>query len=79
MLTPHYARADDEARTLLREAFRAPADIEVVGDQLHVRLAPPSAPRRSRAIAGLCRELTATKTPYPGTNLTLVYSLKADR
>ena len=44
-----------------------------------MRLAPPSAPRRSRAIAGLCRELTATKTLYPGTNLTLVYSLKADR
>ena len=33
----------------------------------------------SRAIAGLCGELTATKTLYPGTNLTLVYSLKADR
>lgn len=79
MLTPHYARADDEARTLLREAFRAPADLEVVGDQLHVRLAPLSAPRRSRAIDGLCGDLTATKTLYPGTNLTLVYSLKADR
>ena len=67
MLAPHYARAEDEARSLLREAFRAPADLEVVGDELHVRLAPLSAPRRTRAIAGLCDELPATGTLYPGT------------
>ena len=76
MIRPHYARADDEARTLLREAFSSPADLEVVGCELHVRLDPLSAPRRTRAIAGLCQELTATKTVYPGTELTLVYSVK---
>jgi transposase len=79
LLAPHYARADDEARSLLREAFRTPADLEVVDDQLHVRLAPQSAPRRTRAIAGLCEELTATKTLYPGTKLTLVYSVNTER
>lgn len=79
MLAPHYARADDEARSLLREAFRTPADLEVVGDQLHVRLCPLSAPRRTRAIAGLCDELTTTKTLYPGTKLTLVYTIKGNR
>ncbi len=76
MLAPHYARADDEARSLLREAFRTSADLQVIGDQLHVRLCPLSAPRRTRAIAGLCDELTATKTTYPGTTLTLVYAVK---
>ncbi|MGH8974698.1 MAG: putative transposase [Acidimicrobiia bacterium] len=75
LLAPHYARADDEARSLLRETFRTPADLQVIGDQLHVRLSPLSAPRRTRAIAGLCEELTATNTTYPGTNLTLVYSI----
>ncbi|MEK6278704.1 MAG: putative transposase [Actinomycetota bacterium] len=79
LLAPHYARAQDEARTLLREAFRAPADLQVLGQELHVRLSPLSAPRRTRAIAGLCDELTATKTLYPGTQLTLVYSIKTDR
>jgi hypothetical protein len=53
---PHYARSDDEARTLLREAFAAPADLEVVGN-----------------------ELTATKTVYPGTEFTIVFSVKGDR
>ncbi|MBF6558412.1 MAG: helix-turn-helix domain-containing protein [Acidimicrobiales bacterium] len=76
LVGPHYARADDEARTLLREAFGSPADLQIVGNELHVRLDPLSAPRRTRAIAGLCQELTATKTIYPGTDLILVYSVK---
>ena len=76
LVGPHYARADDEARTLLREAFSSPADLQVVGGELHVRLDPLSAPRRTRAIAGLCQELTSTRTVYPGTDLRLVYSVK---
>ncbi len=76
LLAPHYARAEDEARSLLREAFRTSADLEVEGATLHVRIEPLSAPRRTRAIAGLCQELNATETIYPGTNLKLVYSVK---
>ncbi|MHB1511085.1 MAG: putative transposase [Acidimicrobiales bacterium] len=79
LLGPHYARAEDEARSLLREAFGIPADLEVVGNELHVRLDTLSAPRRTAAIAGLCADLTATRTIYPGTDLTLVYSVKDDR
>ena len=76
LLAPHYPRADDEARTLLREAFHTPADLQIIGDHLHVTLNPLSAPRRTRAIAALCNDLTATRTRYPGTNLTLVYTTK---
>jgi transposase len=76
MLAPHYARAQDEARTLLREAFRTPADLQIIGNELHVTLNPLTAPRRTRATNGLCNELTATRTLYPGTNLTLVYTTK---
>ncbi|MFN2506669.1 MAG: putative transposase [Acidimicrobiales bacterium] len=76
LLAPHYARADDEARSLLREIFAAPADMEVIGDALHVRLDPLSAPRRTRALASLCADLTASETAYPGTQLKLVYSVK---
>ena len=78
LLGTHYRRAEDEARTLLCEAFRSSADIEVVGDELHVRIEPLSEPRRSRAIAGLCEELNATGTIYPGTKLRLVYSVKGE-
>jgi prepilin-type processing-associated H-X9-DG protein len=75
-LGAHYARAEDEAHSLLAEAFSASADLEVIGDELHVRLEALSAPRRSRAIAALCAELNATETTYPGTELRLVYSVK---
>ena len=76
LLAPHYARADDEARSVLREVFAGPADMEVVDTTLQVRLNPLSAPRRTRALAGLCADLTATETVYPGTELKLVYSVK---
>ncbi|MGH9082587.1 MAG: putative transposase [Acidimicrobiales bacterium] len=79
LLGPHYARAQDEARTLLREAFTTSADVVVVGEELHVRLDPLSAPRRSRAIAGLCEELTVARATFPGTFLTVVYSVKDAR
>lgn len=49
---------------------------EVIDDQLHVRINPLSAPRRTRALAALCDDLTATQTNYPGTDYTLAYSVK---
>ena len=76
MLRPHYSRGDDEARALLREAFTLSGDLQLIGDTLHVRLDPASAPRRSKALAALCTELTDTNTRYPGTDLTLAYSVK---
>jgi len=76
LLRPHYARGDDEARALLREAFTLSGDIQITHDTIHVRLDPASAPRRSNALAALCVELTDTATRYPGTDLTLAYSIK---
>ncbi|TWP32532.1 putative transposase [Leekyejoonella antrihumi] len=76
MLHGHYAPADHEARALLREAFTLPGDIHVAGDRLHVDLDPATAPRRSRALAALCEQLTATETVYPGTDLKIVYTVK---
>lgn len=76
LLAPHYPRADDEARSLLREAMRSPADLQEVGDEFHVRVNPLSAPRRSQAIAAVCADLNSTDTTYPGTELVLRYSVK---
>ena len=78
-LGAHYARAEDEAHSLPAEACSASADLEVIGDELHVRLEALSAPRRSRTIAALCAELNAAETIYPGTELRLVYSVKGYR
>lgn len=48
----------------------------MIGDELHVRLNALSAPRRSRAIAALCKDLKDTETCYPGTKLRLVFAVK---
>jgi len=76
LVRPHYSRGEDEARALLREAFTLSGDMQILGNTLHVRLDPASAPRRSKALAALCTELTDTATRYPGTDLTLAYSVK---
>ena len=76
LLRPHYSRSEREGRALLREAFNLSGDLQIVGTELHVRLDPASAPRRSKALAALCTELNDTETRYPGTDLTLVYSVK---
>jgi len=44
LVRPHYARDDDEARALLREAFPLSGDIQITGNTLHVRLDPARAP-----------------------------------
>jgi hypothetical protein len=71
-----YARADDEAYALIREALTTSGDIIPADATLTIRLDPLSAPRRTHALAALCKQLTATATKYPGTGLTLRYEVK---
>ena len=66
----------DEARSLLREAFNVPGDLEVHDGIADVRLDPLSAPRRTRALIALCEYLSEAQTVYPGTDLVLRYSVK---
>jgi hypothetical protein len=74
-LAARHAGDDRAARGVLREAIRSPADVRIESDALHVRLGCQTAPGSTRAIAALCEDLTATATRYPGTDLTLVYSI----
>ncbi len=75
-LKPHYARANDEARSLIREALAGAGDLHIDDGQLHVTLNPLSAPRRTTALANLCDLLNDTRTIYPGTDLVLHYTVK---
>ena len=75
-LHAHYARAGEEAAALIREALTTSGDIIPRSGELLVRLDPLTAPRRTRALAALCDQLTATSTRYPGTELTLRYEVK---
>jgi hypothetical protein len=68
-LRPHYARAEDEGRTLLHAAFQSSARMEVTEAELRITLAAQSSPHRSEALAKLCRELDAEGVCYPGSGL----------
>jgi transposase-like protein len=76
-----YTRGDDEAHTLIRTALAGSGDIipETATNTLHIRLDPLSAPRHTAAIDDLCQVLNDTNTVYPGTGLTLRYSIKSHR
>jgi len=76
LVAPHYARAHDEARSLIREALSSAGDLHIADGHLHLTLNPLSAPRRTRALAAICELLNDTETIYPGTDLVLSYGVK---
>ncbi len=77
MLQDHYARADEEGRTLLHAAFQSPARLEVAEGELRVTIAAQSSPHRTAALAALCEQLDALAIPFPGTHLRLRLAVQA--
>jgi len=75
LLRPHYARSDDEGRTLLHELFHAAADIDVTDTELLVTICPLSSPHRTLAVQALCATLTETATVFPGSRLTMRFAI----
>jgi len=76
LLRPHYARAEQEGRTLLHEIFAAAGDIRVCGTELHITLAPLSSPHRTRAAQALCDILDQTATIFPGSYLRMRFAVR---
>ena len=74
-LRANYARSDDEGRTLLHELFRAAADIDVSGSHLRLTICPLSSPHRTLAVQALCEILTETRTTFPGSRMTMCFSV----
>jgi transposase len=76
LLRPHYARVDQEGRTLLHELFAAAGDIRVGDRELHLTLAPLSSPHRTRAAQALCEMLDQTVTIFPGSRLRIRFAVR---
>ncbi|MBI4677514.1 MAG: helix-turn-helix domain-containing protein [Elusimicrobia bacterium] len=75
LLRPHYARADEEGRTLVTSALESAGDLEVGDGELRVMLAPLSSPHRSLAVAALCEALNGMDACFPGTKLKLRFGV----
>ncbi len=77
MLQDHYARADEEGRTLLHAMLQSPARLEVAEGELRVTIGRQSSPHRTAALAGLCAQLDALALSFPGTHLRLRLAVQA--
>jgi Transposase protein len=76
LLRPHYARVDQEGRTLLHELFTSAGDICVCDSELHITLAPLSSPHRTHAAQALCEMLDQTATVFPGSRLRTRFAVR---
>ena len=67
----------DDARVLIRQLMKSHADIipDTEGKILNVRIHRFTTRRHDRAVGDLLATLNETETPYPGTDMKLVYSL----
>lgn len=77
LVRPHYARADEEGRTLIQNALATSAELRVEGGELRVTLDALSSPHRTRVIETLCEALNRTEYHFPGTKLRLRYAVRS--
>jgi len=75
LVRPHYARTEDEGRTLVQNILAAPADLEVTLEELRVKVAPLSSPHRTKVLAAVCAELDRASAIFPGTRLRVRYTV----
>lgn len=75
LLGPHYARVEQEGRTLLHELFRASADLHVTPTEIQVTLCPLSSPHRTLAIEAMCAALNESATQFPGSRVTMRFAV----
>jgi hypothetical protein len=76
ILSPDYARASDEGRTLLHEIFQSTADFLVADDELRISLHPLSSPHRTSVAENLCKALNETATIFPGSQFKLTFFIQ---
>lgn len=77
-ISPHYGRAEDEARTLVQSALAAAGNLEVTDTHLRVHIRPLSSPHRTAALRSLCAQLNAASAAFPGTKLRVDFDVQQD-
>ena len=77
LLSPGYAKSDNEKRALVKSIIKSHADIlpDYKNNQLTLKLYSQANPRMNDAIEKVLQLLNETETKYPGTDLILNYKL----
>ena len=73
LLSPHYRKSEDEARSIIAGALRSSGSLKLRPGQLVIQLEPQGEPRRTRAVNQLAAELTAREIRFPGSARTIVF------
>src|SRR5271166_6315907 len=74
----HYARSEEEGRTLLTAIYQSSGRLEVGEGELRITLSRQSSPHRTEVLRKLCAEYDGRGVCFPGTNLCLRYSVEPD-
>ena len=74
LLVRHYPNRHD-VRALLRSFAELSGEIRTTAEGVMVTLDPPDLPLHRRALRGLCADLNQITTPYPGTELPVIYEV----
>jgi hypothetical protein len=77
-VSKHYARSDDEGRTLLTSIYQSSGQLEIEGGELRITLAQQSSPHRTKILRKLCEAYDTRGVCFPGTNLRLRYRVEPD-
>ena len=75
-IRPYYSREEDEVRALVRSMFQLSGELRMRGEFLDVILEPMSSAHRTRSLEELCRILNREKVAFPGSRLTLRFSVR---
>lgn len=78
LVEKHFARSDAEGRAFLKNVFQLKGDIEVNGNDVRIGFEQMSAPRFTKALEELCRELNAMKPVFPESDYRLHYAVKVE-
>jgi hypothetical protein len=77
-VSKHYARSEEEGRTLLTAIYQSSGRLEVGEGELRITLARQSSPHRTEVLRGLCEEYDKRGVCFPGTDLRLRYAVEPD-
>lgn len=75
MISPHYGKAINEKRALVKSVIFSKADIlpDYNNNTITISLYSLSCPRDNKAAQEICNQLNETETQFPATNLKLIF------
>jgi hypothetical protein len=81
LLLPHFNRANQEIRALIKSVIFTRTNMEVdnKNQELKITLFPLANQRSNDAVGKICEKVNATYTVYPGTNLKLFFKIATVR